>query len=138
MPWHGYRLKLYNCFKPGLFPGEKADTQDVGYLSALIETKMHEPMANVALYSCISVPGETAMKQPDPIYWKAYKSMKAAMRNETDGPLAYDNIAAVLRLLPQPSVGMGEDLVWLLSKKISELEPKPAPDGTAVVKEFTS
>lgn len=39
---------------------------------------------------------------------------------------AYDNIATVLRLLPQRSVGMSEDLVWNLDKRIRELQPKPA------------
>jgi hypothetical protein len=39
---------------------------------------------------------------------------------------AYDNMATILRLLPQPSVGMGEDLVWVLDKRIRELTPKPA------------
>lgn len=39
---------------------------------------------------------------------------------------AYDNLAAVLRLLPQPSVGMGEDMLWILDKRIRELQPKPA------------
>lgn len=38
---------------------------------------------------------------------------------------AYDNLAAVLRLLPQPSVGMGEDMLWILDKRIRELQPKP-------------
>ena len=37
---------------------------------------------------------------------------------------AYDNLAAVLRLLPQPSVGRGEDLMWILEKRIRELQPK--------------
>lgn len=38
---------------------------------------------------------------------------------------AYDNIATILRLLPQQSVGMGKDLVWVLDKRIRELlEPK--------------
>lgn len=41
---------------------------------------------------------------------------------------AYDNLACVLRLLPQPSVGMGEDMVWTLNKRIQELTPKPAPE----------
>lgn len=36
---------------------------------------------------------------------------------------AYDNLAAVLRLLPQPSQGMGEDLVWTLNNRIRELTP---------------
>jgi hypothetical protein len=38
---------------------------------------------------------------------------------------AYDNLAAIVRLLPQPSVGMGEDLVWTLDRRIRELQPKP-------------
>lgn len=38
---------------------------------------------------------------------------------------AYDNLVCVLRLLPRPSVGMGEDLVWLLDRRIQELTPKP-------------
>jgi hypothetical protein len=40
---------------------------------------------------------------------------------------AYDNLVTVLRLLPRPSQGMGEDLVWVLDKRIQELQPKPAP-----------
>ncbi len=39
---------------------------------------------------------------------------------------AYDNLAAVLNLLPRPSVSMGEDLVWTLDKRMRELAPKPA------------
>ncbi len=42
---------------------------------------------------------------------------------------AYDNIASVLRLLPQPSVVMGEDMVWILDKRIRELQPKPNAVG---------
>lgn len=38
---------------------------------------------------------------------------------------AYDNLAIVLGLLPRPAIGMGEDLVWTLSKRIKELEAKP-------------
>ena len=37
---------------------------------------------------------------------------------------AYDNLVVVLSLLPRPSVGMGEDLVWTLDKRIRELQPK--------------
>lgn len=44
---------------------------------------------------------------------------------------AYDNLARVLRLLPQPSVGMGEDVVWILDKRIRELEPKPEAETSA-------
>ncbi len=39
---------------------------------------------------------------------------------------AYDNIASVLRLLPQASVGMGENIVWILDKRMRELNP-PVP-----------
>jgi hypothetical protein len=41
---------------------------------------------------------------------------------------AYDNITSILRLLPQPNRGMGEDVVWILDKRIRELTPKPSPD----------
>lgn len=36
---------------------------------------------------------------------------------------AYDNLVVVLGLLPRPSVGMGEDLVWIIEKRIRELTP---------------
>jgi hypothetical protein len=39
---------------------------------------------------------------------------------------AYDNIAAVLRLLPQPSDYHGEDLVWILERRINQLKGSPA------------
>lgn len=38
---------------------------------------------------------------------------------------AYDKLAIVLGLLPRPSIGMGEDLVWVLDKRMQELRPKP-------------
>jgi hypothetical protein len=38
---------------------------------------------------------------------------------------AYDNLVVVLGLLPRASVGMGEDLVWIIDKRIRELTPKP-------------
>lgn len=44
---------------------------------------------------------------------------------------AYDNIATVLRLLPRESVGMGEDLVWLLNKRIRDLEAKATAEGSS-------
>lgn len=42
---------------------------------------------------------------------------------------AYDNLASVLRLLPQPSVGMGEDVVWTLNQRIRELTPVTLTSG---------
>ena len=38
---------------------------------------------------------------------------------------AYDKLAIVLELLPKPSVGYGEDLVWILQKRIKELQENP-------------
>ncbi|MGE0212276.1 MAG: hypothetical protein AB7S41_11325 [Parvibaculaceae bacterium] len=38
---------------------------------------------------------------------------------------AYDNLAILLGLLPKPSIGMGEDLVWTLERRIGELKPRP-------------
>lgn len=46
---------------------------------------------------------------------------------------AYDNIVSVLRLLPKPTVGMGEDMVWLLTNRIRELEK--AENATAADKQ---
>lgn len=38
---------------------------------------------------------------------------------------AYDNLSSVLRLLPQSGISVGEDMVWLLDKRIRELQPEP-------------
>ena len=50
----------------------------------------------------------------------------ASLRPKAD---AYDNISSILRLLPGPSIGMSEDLVWVLDKRIRELTPQPASDA---------
>lgn len=42
---------------------------------------------------------------------------------------AYDNLVVVLGLLPRPSIGMGEDLVWIIDKRIRELTPKPTENA---------
>lgn len=42
---------------------------------------------------------------------------------------AYDNIVRILGLLPQPSRAMGEDIVWMLDKRIRELSVKETPDA---------
>lgn len=42
---------------------------------------------------------------------------------------AYDNLAIVLSLLPRQSVGMGEDVVWTLNKRIRELEFQPTENA---------
>lgn len=39
---------------------------------------------------------------------------------------AYDNLAIILRLLPQQNISMGEDVLWILDKRIRELSPTPA------------
>ena len=44
---------------------------------------------------------------------------------------AYDNLVIVLSLLPRPSVGMGEDLVWTIDKRINELRPAVANEAEA-------
>jgi hypothetical protein len=38
---------------------------------------------------------------------------------------AYTVIRDVVRLLPKASQGYGEDICWILRKKIAELQPKP-------------
>jgi hypothetical protein len=59
-----------------------------------------------------------------------HEIMLLRARIEQLGPKAeaYDNIVAILRLLPQHSVGEGADLVWILDKRIQELSPKPVPN----------
>lgn len=42
---------------------------------------------------------------------------------------AYDKLAIVLGLLPRPGVSMGEDLVFVLDKRMRELQPKPAAEA---------
>jgi hypothetical protein len=44
---------------------------------------------------------------------------------------AYDNLVIVLGLLPRQSVGMGEDLVWILDNRIRELQPKSKDENSA-------
>jgi len=36
---------------------------------------------------------------------------------------AYDSITTILGLLPKKPCGMGEDMVWLLTRRINELTP---------------
>ena len=36
---------------------------------------------------------------------------------------AYDNLVVVLGLVPRPGISMGEDLVWIIDKRIRELTP---------------
>lgn len=43
---------------------------------------------------------------------------------------AYDNLVVVLGLLPRQSIGMGEDLVWIIDKRIRELTTKPPENAT--------
>ena len=51
--------------------------------------------------------------------------MRATIEHLRPKAEAYDNLVVVLNLLPRQSVGMGEDLVWILDKRIRELTPKP-------------
>lgn len=37
---------------------------------------------------------------------------------------AYDNITTILKLLPKDSIGMSEDMIWVLEKRIKELTPE--------------
>lgn len=70
--------------------------------------------------------GLTAMNEQEAIEMmkRASAEIKALRRRiEALEPKAdaYDNIAAVLRLLPRPSVGMSEDLAWRLDRRVEEL-----------------
>ena len=51
------------------------------------------------------------------------QSLRAQIDRLRPKAKAYDNLAIVLSLLPRQSVGMGEDLVWVLDKRMRELKP---------------
>jgi len=59
------------------------------------------------------------------------QSLRAIIKALEPKADAYHKLAIVLGLLPRQSVGMDEDLVWVLDKRIRELEPKPAPVAEA-------
>lgn len=50
-------------------------------------------------------------------------SLRAAIDRLKPKADAYDNLVVVLGLLPRPSIGMGEDVVWTLDQRIRELTP---------------
>ncbi len=53
------------------------------------------------------------------------KTLREQIRVLSPKADAYDTIHEIVGLLPKHSQGYGEDLVWLLKKKIAELQPKP-------------
>lgn len=55
--------------------------------------------------------------------------LRATIDHLTPKAEAYDNLAAILRLLPVRSIGATEDLVWVLDKRIRELGPKPEEEN---------
>lgn len=59
------------------------------------------------------------------------RSLRARLAVVEPKAEAYDNLAAVLRLLPQPPMSYGEDLVWRLEKRIEELTAPPLEPATA-------
>lgn len=48
---------------------------------------------------------------------------------------AYDNLAIVLSLLPRSGIGVGEDVVWTLDKRVRELTP-PSPDPASAPQDY--
>lgn len=50
------------------------------------------------------------------------QSLRAQIERLRPKAEAYDNLAIVLSLLPRQSMGMGEDLVWVLDKRMRELK----------------
>lgn len=42
---------------------------------------------------------------------------------------AYDTMTAILDLLPKPSQGYGEDIVWRLKRQADEIRNTPVPAG---------
>lgn len=58
------------------------------------------------------------------------KTLRAQVAELAPKAHAYDSISQVLDLLPKPSQGYGEDIVWRLQKQIDELRAEPAASST--------
>jgi len=58
------------------------------------------------------------------------QELKATINHLRPQAEAYNAIRSILGLLPQPSIGYGEDLVWILDKRIKELTEEPAKSDT--------
>lgn len=57
------------------------------------------------------------------------KDLRAQIDRLTPKAHAYDSLSAVLRLLPQPSQGYGEDVAYMLDRRIKEMiDTQPKPD----------
>lgn len=50
---------------------------------------------------------------------KSLRAQIAALSPKAD---AYERLSQVLNLLPRPSQGYGEDVAWMLDKRIAEIE----------------
>lgn len=76
------------------------------------------------------MPGDTISNKEAIDMMQRCKSEITSLRAQIDrlSPKAdaYDKLAIVLGLLPRASIGMGEDVVWTLDKRIRELTP-PEP-----------
>lgn len=59
------------------------------------------------------------------------QSLRAVIDRLKPKAEAYDNLAVLIGLVPRQSVGVSEDLVWIINKRIKELQPKPAPEPSA-------
>lgn len=54
------------------------------------------------------------------------KNLRARIALLEPKAAAYDDMSTIIRLLPKPAQGYGEDLVWNLNKRIKELTPEDA------------
>lgn len=59
------------------------------------------------------------------------KMLRAHIARLEPKAAAYDDLSRVLSLLPRPSQGEGEDLVWRLEKRMAELI-KPVSEANAI------
>ena len=50
------------------------------------------------------------------------KSLRAQIDRLQPKADAYEKLSIVLTLLPRPSQGYGEDVAWMLDKKVAEME----------------
>lgn len=83
--------------------------------------------ANPALHAPRDMPGAEAIEMMNRCKHEII-GLRVEIERLRPKAHAYESITAILRLLPQPSVGASEDMVWLLDKRIRELTPAPSDD----------
>jgi len=59
------------------------------------------------------------------------KSLRRQIERLAPKADAYDAIRELQRLIPQPTQGFGEDVAWMLDRRIAQMQASPDPTPSA-------